>query len=118
MNQLIDSGRTVCNDSSSALDRQDSPVPVDNSSSSSDSDASLDECMLTANELPWFVQSATGQKHLVQENQGSRLIPWCRDGTFDSVHFARGAGIEDVNGLCRKCWARMPLAWRDACAQL
>ena len=118
VNQLIDSGRTVCNDSSSALDRQDSPVPVDNSSSSSDSDASLDECMLTANELPWFVQSATGQKHLVQENQGSRLIPWCRDGTFDSVHFARGAGIEDVNGLCRKCWARMPLAWRDACAQL
>ena len=87
-------------------------------SSSSSSEESMDECVLVASQLPWFSQSAAGQKHLVQEYKGARCVPWCRDGTFEAMHFARGAGIEEVSEVCRKCWARMPVAWRDACAQL
>ncbi|CAE7300004.1 DNMT3A, partial [Symbiodinium necroappetens] len=46
----------------------------------------------TASELPWFAQTASGKKHLVQSQQG--------------------VGLDDADEVCQKCWARAPIAWR------
>ena len=83
-------------------------------SDSSTSSASDDDYAKTAAELPWFTQTAAGKKHLIQSQQGSHFIPWCRDSVFAAMHVYRGVGVEEADELCQKCWARAPLAWRDA----
>ena len=72
-------------------------------SSSSASSASDEDCEKAAAELPWFQQAATAKKHLVQSQQGSQFIPWCRDSIFGALHVQRGVGLEDTDEICQKC---------------
>ena len=71
--------------------------------SSSSSSVSDEDDEKTASELPWFSQTASGKKHLVQSQQGSQFIPWCRDSIFSALHVHRGVGLDDADEVCQKC---------------
>ena len=76
------------------------------SGASSSSSASDEDYEKTASELPWFAQTASGKKHLVQSQQGSQIIPWCRDSIFSALHVHRGVGLDDADEVCQKCWGQ------------
>ena len=98
------------------------PPPDDSQSDSSVSDSSSSDSaeatVLTVDTLPWFMQSAKGQQHLLQQVRGNLLVPWCRDTVFSTIHWQRGAGVTEVRNLCQKCLLRAPRVWRDACKAL
>ena len=88
---------------------------TDQAGGSSSGSSSTDEESKIKNpdDVSWFRQPGSRVTHALQASTELRLVPWCRDASFRSLHVERGVGFDSDMKPCPGCLKRMPKELAD-----